>query len=177
MTRKSAGKLVFLDETGASTNMARRYGRGPKSARVVSRVPHGHWSTTTFVAALRTTGMTAPMIVNGPMNGERFLAYIKQDLLPTLRRGDIVVMDNLSSHHRPGVRELVESAGCSVVYLPPYSPDLNPIELAYSRLKALLRKHAERTKEGLWTRLSQLVKTFTPNLCRNYFKHCGYTAN
>ena len=174
-SHKPASCFVFLDETGASTKMARRYGWGPRSERVVSDVPHGHWKTTTFIGALRTSGMTAPMVIDGAMNGDLFLAYVEQQLVPTLRKGDIVVMDNLSSHKRAGVREVIESAGATLVYLPPYSPDLNPIELAFSKLKTLLRKFAERTVESLWNRIGQLVDEFTPAECINYFRHCGYT--
>lgn len=175
--RKSAGRYVFIDETGVSTKMARRYGWGPRGQRIVSHIPHGHWKTTTFVGALRTSGMTAPLVVDGAMNGELFLAYVQQELVPTLRRGDIVVMDNLSSHKRVGIREAIESAGATLIYLPPYSPDLNPIELAFSKLKALLRKFGERTVESLWHRIGELVDQFTPTECRNYFRHCGYTEN
>ena len=157
--------------------MARLYGWGLKSERVVSDVPHGHWQTTTFVGALRVSGMTAPMVIDGAMNGDLFLAYVQQQLVPTLRRGDIVVMDNLSSHKKPGVKESIEQAGATLAYLPPYSPDFNPIELAFSKLKTLLRKFGERTREALWNRIGQLVDEFTPAECRNYFRHCGYTAN
>ena len=124
MLRKPLGRLVFLDETGASTKMARRYGRGPKSQRVISDIPHGHWRTTTFIGALRTTGLTAPMVIDGAMNGELFLPYVEQQLIPTLNRGDIVVMDHLSSHKAAGVRAALESADGTLAYLPPYSPDL-----------------------------------------------------
>ena len=117
------------------------------------------------------------MVIDGAMNGDLFLAYVQQQLVPTLHRGDIVVMDNLSSHKKPGVREAIEQAGATLAYLPPYSPDLNPIELAFSKLKTLLRKHAERTRESLWDRIGKLVDEFTPTQCRNYFKHCGYTEN
>lgn len=177
VTPKSADRFVFIDETGANTKMIRRYGWGPKSERVVCDVPFGHWKTTTFVGALRITGMTAPLVVDGAMNGELFLAYVQQQLIKTLQPGDVVIMDNLSSHKRAGVREAIESVGARLTYLPPYSPDLNPIELAFSKLKTLLRKSAERTVESLWTRIGQLVDEFTPEECRNYFRHCGYTAN
>ncbi len=177
VTPKSAERYVFIDETGANTKMIRRYGWGPRSERVVCDVPFGHWHTTTFVGALRSTGMTAPMVVDGPMNGDVFLAYVQQQLIATLKPGDIVIMDNLSSHKRAGVREAIESVGANVRYLPPYSPDLNPIELAFSKLKTLLRKAGERTKEALWNRIGELVDTFTPDECRNYFRHCGYTVN
>lgn len=177
MRRHSLERYVFIDEMGANTKMARLYGWGPKSERVVSSVPHGHWKTTTFVGALRTTGLTAPLVIDGAMNGELFLAYVQQQLVPTLKPGDIVVMDNLSSHHRAGVREAIETAGCTLAHLPPYSPDLNPIEQLFSKLKSRLRKHAERTLESLWNRIGQLVSEFLPNECRNYLRHSGYTAN
>lgn len=154
--------------------MARRYGWGLKSERVIDNVPHGHWKTTTFVAALRTTGLTAPTVLDGPMNGEFFLAYVQQQLVPTLMHGDLVVMDNLSSHKQVGVREAIETAGADLMYLPPYSPDLNPIELAFSKFKTLPRKFAERTVDGLWTRIGQLLDEFPADQCKNYFKHCGY---
>ena len=173
---KSMDRLVFIDETGANTKMIRRYGWGPKSARVISDVPFGHWVTTTFVGALRTSGMTAPLVVDGPMNGDVFLAYVEQQLIKTLKPNDVVIMDNLSSHKRAGVKEAIESVGAHLAYLPPYSPDLNPIELAFSKLKTMLRKSAERTVEGLWARIGQLLDQFAPEECRNYFRHCGYTA-
>ena len=170
-------RYVFLDETGAHTKRARLYGWGPKSERVVSSVPHGHWQTTTFVGALRTTGLTAPRVIDGARNGALFPAYVPQQLVPTLTPGDIVVLDNLSSHHRAGIREAIEAAGGTLAYLPPYSPDLNPLELLFSKRKSRLRKHAERTRESLWTRLDQLVSEFLPDECRNDLRHAGYTAN
>ena len=168
MMRHPLDRDVFLDELGANTKMARRYGWGPKSERVISSVPHGHWKTTTFVGALRMTGLTAPLVIDGAMNGELFLAYVQQQLVPTLTPGDIVVLDNLSSHHRAGVREAIEAAGCTLAYRPPYSPDLNPIEQLFSKLNSLLRKHAERTLDSLWTRIGQLVSEFLPDECPNY---------
>jgi transposase len=170
-------RLVFLDETGADTKMVRRYGWGPKSSRVISHVPHGHWKTTTFVAALRATGLVAPLVLDGPMNGECFLAYVQQFLIPTLQPGDIVVMDNLTSHRQSGVRETIRRVGAEVFYLPPYSPDLNPIEQAFAKLKTLLRTCAERTTEALWSRIGKLIENFSPNECLNYIKHCGYTED
>ena len=169
-------RLVFLDETGANTKMARRYGRAFCGQRLVSRVPHGHWKTTTFVGALRSTGITAPLVVDGPMNGDVFLAYVQQQLAPTLRLGDTVIMDNLSSHKRAGVREAIEAVGARLVYLPPYSPDLNPIELAFAKLKALLRHAAARTVEDLERTIANLLDQFTPRECQAYFHHCGYSA-
>lgn len=174
LSRWEVEQLVFLDETGANTKMARLYGWGPKSERVIDDVPHGHWKTSTFVSALRMTGLTAPTVLDGPMDSEFFLAYVEQQLVPTLHSGDVVVMDNLSSHKQVGVREAIESVGANLLFLPPYSPDLNPIELAYSKLKSLLRTHAERTVKDLWERLGKLVAEFTAEQCTNYFKHCGY---
>jgi transposase len=130
--------LVFIDETGTSTNMARLRGRAARGERLIGKVPHGHWKTTTFVAALRSTALTAPCVIDGPMNGSAFLAYVQQILAPTLSPGDIVVLDNLSSHKVPGVREAIEATGAQLLYLPPYSPDLNPIEQLFAKLKALL---------------------------------------
>lgn len=167
---------MFLDETWAKTNMVRPRGRSPRGERLVEKVPHGHWKTTTFVAALRAGGMTAPTVVDGAINGRVFLAYVRQQLAPTLREGDVVVMDNLSAHKVAGVREAVEAAGASVLYLPPYSPDLNPIELAFAKLKWLVRSAAERTVEGLWHCLGLASDAFTPDECRNYLRHCGYAT-
>lgn len=166
--------LVFIDESGARTNLVRQYGRCLRGRRLVAYAPHGHWKTTTFVVALREAGLTAPIVLDGAMNGRAFLAYVRQVLVPTLRPGDLVVLDNLSSHKAAGVREAIEQAGARLMYLPPYSPDLNPIELAFSKLKWLLRSAAERTVDALWSRLVQLLDTFPPQQCRNYFRHCGY---
>ena len=167
-------RLVFIDETWTTTNMARRYGRAAKGRRLVSAVPHGHWMTSTFVAALRCDAITAPCVIDGAMNGEMFLAYIGQFLVPELRPGDIVIMDNLPSHKVAGVCEAIEAAGASLLYLPPYSPDLNPIELVFSKLKSLLRKAAARTIESLWAQLAHSLHAFTPQECRNFFRHAGY---
>jgi len=167
-------KLVFIDETGCATNMARTRGRCPRGQRLKGQVPHGHWKMTTFTAGLRVDGLTAPMALDGPMNGEWFLAYITEVLIPTLAPGDIVVMDNLSSHKGWAVRAAIEAAGAELRFLPPYSPDLNPIEQAFSKLKAHLRKHAERSMDALWDRLGALVDEFTATECRNFFKHAGY---
>jgi transposase len=169
-------RLVFIDETGANTKMTRRYGRTFRGHRLVAKVPHGHWKTTTFVGALRVTGITAPLVVDGPMNGELFLAYVRQQLAPTLRPGDTVIMDNLSSHKRAGVREAIEATGAQIVYLPPYSPDFNPIELAFAKLKALLRRAAVRTVKELEETIGTLLQQFQPKECQAYFRHCGYSA-
>jgi transposase len=167
-------RLVFIDETWAKTNMARTHGRAPRGERLRMSVPHGHWKTTTFVGALRIAGMTAPMVLDGPINGLAFQAYVDQVLVPELRPGDVVVMDNLGSHKGAGVRVAIEAAGATLLYLPPYSPDFNPIENAFAKLKALLRKAAERTVEGLWTKIGELLNAFTPQECANYFAAAGY---
>ena len=167
-------RLVFLDETWAKTNMTRPRGRSLAGTRLVAKVPHGHWKTTTFLAALRTSGLTAPLVIDGPVNGDLFLAYVQQQLVPTLQAGDVVIMDNLSSHKKAGVREAIEAVQARLVYLPPYSPDLNPIEQAFSKFKWLLRSAEERTVESLWHTCGQLLDQFTESECRNYFRHCGY---
>ena len=169
-------RLVFLDETWAKTNMARTTGYAPRGERLVEAVPHGHWQTTTFVGALRADGFVAPVVIDGAVNGELFRAYVAQHLAPALRPGDVVVMDNLGAHKVAGVREAIEAAGGRLLYLPPYSPDLNPIENAFSKLKRLLRRAAERTVEGLWATIGRLLDEFRPTECRNYFRHCGYAA-
>lgn len=167
-------RLVFIDETWATTNMTRRYGRAPRGQRLVAPVPHGHWKTSTFVAGLRTSGLTAPLVVDGAMNGDIFRAYVEQVLAPTLAPGDVVVVDNLGSHKVAGVREAIEARGANLVYLPPYSPDLNPIEQAFAKLKALLRKIAARTVAALWDALGDILKRFTPQECANYLANAGY---
>jgi transposase len=167
-------KLVFIDETWASTNMARKNGRAPRGERLRASVPHGHWKTTTFIAGLRQSGLTAPMVLDGPINGVWFQAYVDRVLVPTLSPGDIVVMDNLGSHKGAGVRKAIEAAGATLLYLPPYSPDFNPIEKAFSKLKALLRKAAERNVDALWNRIGALLEQFTPKECANFFAAAGY---
>lgn len=154
--------------------MTRRYGRAPRGQRLVAAVPHGHWKTSTFVAGLRRTGLTAPLVVDGAINGDIFRAYVEQVLAPALKRGDIVILDNLSSHKVAGVRQAIEATGATLVYLPPYSPDLNPIEHAFAKLKALLRKLAARTVASLWAALGDLLDRFTPQECTNYFASAGY---
>jgi transposase len=165
---------VFIDETWASTNMARLRGRAPKGERLRMGIPHGHWKTTTVVAGLRLDGIAAPFVLDGPINREAFEAYVAHVLVPELRPGDIVIMDNLSSHKGPRVRQLIETAGARLLYLPPYSPDLNPIEKAFAKLKALLRKAAERTVAGLWDAIGRLIDAFSPQECANYFTAAGY---
>jgi transposase len=167
-------RLVFIDETWTNSAMVRLCGRGPIGERLVDYAPHGHWKIITFVGGLRLRGMTAPFVLEGAMNGPLFLAYVNQCLVPTLKRGDIVVMDNLPVHKVAGVREAIEAAGATLLYLPPYSPDLNPIEMAFSKLKAHLRKAAEHTITGLLRRIGRVVKTFTPQECRNFLRHAGY---
>jgi len=155
--------------------MARSQGRAPRGERLVAPVPYGHWHTTTFLCGLRQDGLVAPLVLDGAINGTAFLAYIEQMLCPTLRVGDIVICDNLSSHKVSGVREAIEASGASLLYLPPYSPDLNPIELAFSKLKRLLRSAAARTVDALWHTVGQLVGKFTADECANYLRHCGYS--
>lgn len=167
-------RLVFLDETWVKTNMTRPRGRAPRGTRLVAYAPHGHWKTTTFLAALRVRGVTAPLVVDGPINGALFRRYIEQHLAPTLEPGDLVVMDNLSAHKVAGVREAIERAQAQLLYLPPYSPDFNPIESFFAKFKWGLRSAAERTVEGLWRRCGQLLDAFSEPECRNYFRHCGY---
>jgi transposase len=167
--------FVFLDETGASTCMIRHYGWAPKGERLVDAAPHGHWRTTTFVAGLRSTGIIAPLVLDGPMTGQAFRAYVEQFLAPALSAGDVVVMDNLAAHKAAGIREAITATGASILHLPPYSPDLNPIEPMFAKLKAGLRKAAARTREALWTTIGQLLGTITPAECRNYLENAGYT--
>lgn len=169
-------KLVFLDETWLSTNMTRTHGRCQKGRRLVMDVPHGHWKTTTFLVALTFTGLTAPVVIDGPVNGDLFTAYIEQHLVPTLSPGDIVVMDNLSSHKRVGVRRAIEAAGAELRYLPPYSPDLNPIEKAFSKLKALARKEGNRTIAALEEFLGDVLDCYSAEECANYYRSCGYAT-
>jgi transposase len=169
-------RLVFIDETGASTKMARLHGRAPRGQRLRASVPHGHWKTTTFVGALRLSGMTAPMVLDGPMDGAWFLAYVEQVLIPTLSPGDVVILDNLPAHKGAAVRAAIEAAGASLLFLPPYSPDFNPIENAFSKFKASLRKAAARTVDQLWSAIANAVDAYTPQECANYFAAAGYDA-
>lgn len=169
-------RLVFIDETWASTNMARRYGRCLRGERLRVGVPHGHWKTTTFIAGLTLRGMIAPFVLDGPINRDAFETYIAKVLVPELRPDDVVIMDNLSSHKGQRVQSMIEAAGAKLLYLPPYSPDFNPIENAFSKLKAMLRKAAERTVGGLWDTIGRIIDTFSPAECRNYFIAAGYDA-
>ena len=168
-------RLVFLDETATSTNMVRLRGRCPRGQRLIDHVPHAHWKTITFVAGLRSRAMVAPLVLDGPMNATAFVAYLKQCLVPTLKRRDIVMMDSLPVHKVAGVREVVEAAGAKLRYLPKYSPDLNPIEQAFSKFKAHLRK-AQRTIPRLSRRIGAIVTAFSPQECTNYFRYAGYAS-
>ena len=165
---------MLLDETWATTSMARRYGWAPRGERALDAVPHGHWRTTTVVAALRADGIAAPPVLDGAIDGRAFLAYVEQMLAPAPRPGDVPVVDNLGSHKVAGVREAVEAAGATLRYLPPYSPDLNPIEQVFAKLKALLRSEAARTVEALWAAVGRLLARFPPAECARYLAHCGY---
>ena len=167
-------KRIFIDETGASTKMARLRGRSRRGQRCRAGIPHGHWKTTTLTAALRRTGMVAPLVLDGAMDGACFLAYVEQMLVPVLTLGDIVVMDNLPAHKPAGVRKLIEAAGATLRFLPPYSPNFNPIENAFAKLKALLRKAAARTIPDLVQAIKQAIAKVTPTECANYFDHAGY---
>ena len=166
--------LVFIDETAASTKMARLRGRAPRGQRCRAPIPHGHWKTITFVVALRLCGLSAPMMLDGPMNGPAFLAYVEQVLVPTLRLGQIVVMDNLPAHKLPGVRAAIQATGAILLLLPPYSPDFNPIEHAFAKFKAILRKAAARTIPKLWDTIRDALPQFTPDECANMFTATGY---
>ncbi len=169
-------RVVSVDETWAKTNVTGTHGYAPRGARLVQAAPFGHWHTTTFVGAMRADGFVAPLVVAGAVNGDMFRAWVGQHLAPTLRPGDTVVMDNLGSHKVAGVRRAVEAAGCRLLYLPPYSPDLNPIEMAFSKLKRLLRAAAARTREGLWAAIGRLLGEFAPAECQSYIRHAGYAA-
>ena len=167
---------MFIDETWAKTNMTRSHGRARRGERLVAKAPHGRWRTLTFLAALRCNRIDAPCVIDGPINGQSFLAYVEQMLVPALRPGDIVIIDNLGSHKGKAVRRAIRAAGAKLFFLPPYSPDLNPIEQAFAKLKTLLRKAAERTIEATWKRIGTLLATFTPQECANYFINSGYAS-
>jgi transposase len=160
----------------AKTNMTRRHGRAPRGQRLVAKVPQGRWRTLTFLAALRCNRIDAPCVIDGPINGESFLAYVEQMLVPTLKPGDIVIIDNLGSHKGKAVRRAIRAAGAKLFFLPPYSPDLNPIEQVFAKLKTLLRKAAERTVEATWRRIGTLLERFTPTECANYLANAGYAS-
>ena len=161
------GRLVFIDETWVKTNMTRRHGWAPRGRKLLAKVPHGRWRTLTFLAALRRDRIDAPFVLNGPINGRSFLAYVEQLLVPTLAPGDIVIMDNLGSHKGKAVRHAIRAAGARLFFLPPYSPDLNPIEQVFAKLKTLLRKAAERTVDTTWKRIGTLLDAFPPQECTN----------
>jgi transposase len=167
-------RLVFIDETWAKTNMAPLRGWAPRGERLRAKVPYGHWKTMTFLAALRCDRIDAPCVLDQPINGESFIGYVEQFLLPTLSQGDVVIMDNLSSHKRPAVRRAIRSVGAKLLFLPPYSPDLNPIEQVFAKLKHLLRKAAERSGEATWKRIGKLLDEFDADECQNYFTNSGY---
>jgi len=169
-----ASRFVFLDETSTATNMRRRYGRSPHGQRVVDVTPYRHWPTTTFVAGLRESGIIAPLVVDGPMRGEVFRTYVEQMLAPALAPGDVVVRDNPAAHKVAGFEGAIRAVGASLLYLPPYSPDLSPIEQLFAKLKALLRKAGARTKEALWTAIGELLDAFSFDECRSYIRNCGY---
>ena len=168
---------MFVDETWAKTNMTPARGRAPRGQRCIGRAPHGHWRTTIFVCALRTRGLVAPLVLDGAIDGASFVAWVEQGLVSELRRGDLVVMDNLGSHKVAGVREAIEAAGARVMYLPPYGPGLNPIEQVFAKLKALLRRAAARTVESLWSSIGALLDAFSPAECRRYIRHYGYVQS
>lgn len=170
-------RLVFIDETGAATNMVRRYGRSPRGERVTGYAPNGHWKTTTFVAGLTKSGIVAPLVIDAPMNRAIFTQYVRQFLVRELESGDIVIMDNLSSHKSAEVEAAIASCGARLLFLPPYSPDLNPIEMAFAKLKTLLRTAEERTRDNLWLRIGSLIQLFEPDECSNYFRHAGYASS
>lgn len=167
-------RLIFLAETWTKTNMTRLFGRSPRGTRLVACAPYGHWNTTTFLAGLKHDGIIAPFVFDGPINGEAFLAWTRQFLAPALRTGDIVIADRLSSHRSEAVREVIETCRAELKLLPSYSPDLNPIEQVFAKLKAMLRKATPRTRDTLWRTIGQKLSMFSPAECRNYLNHCGY---
>jgi transposase len=173
-SKLDATKLIFLDETWAKTNMTRLYGRSPRGHRLLGRAPYGHWKTTTFLAGLCHDGIVAPLVLDGPINGRAFLAWVEQFLAPTLQPGQIVIADRLGSHKVAGVREAIEARGAELMLLPPYSHDFNPIEQVFAKLKALLRKAEPRTRESLWKTIGEKINMFSPDECLNYLRHCGY---
>ena len=169
-------RLVFIDETWAKTNMTRLHGRCRRGDRLVAKTPHGRWRTLTFLAALRCDRIEAPCVIDGPINGRSFLAYVQQMLVPTLRPGDVVVMDNLGSHKRQAIRHAIRTAQAKLLFLPAYSPDLNPIEQVFAKLKTLLRKINARSIETTWRGIGQLLDAFTPQECANYLRNSGYAS-
>jgi putative transposase len=174
--RVDPSRLVFIDETWTKTNMTRLYGWAPRGQRLVAKVPHGHWQTATFLAALRNDRIEAPCLFDGPINGERFLAYVEQFLVPTLKRNDIVVLDNLGSHKGQAVRRAIRAAGARLLFLPKYSPDLNPIEQAFAKLKTLVRKAAPRSLDAVSDAIANALTAFSPHECANYLRNSGYAS-
>ena len=170
-------RLVFIDETWAKTNMTRTRGWSARGTPLIDKVPHGHWKTLTFLAGLRHDRIVAPLVLDGPINGASFTAWVEQFLVPTLAPGDVVILDNLGSHKGAGVRRAIRKARAHLLFLPPYSPDLNPIEMMFAKLKALLRKAEERTVEATWRRIGELLNQFSPQECNAYIRHAGYGAN
>ena len=171
------GNIVFIDETGLNTKMARLRGRCAKGQRLVASIPHGHWKTMTFIAGLRHDGMTAPWVLDGPMDGPAFITYIKTQLAPTLQKGDVVVLDNLPAHKVKAAEVAIKERGAWLLFLPPYSPDLNPIELAFSKLKAHMKRLAPRTIDGLWKSAGKILELFSKQECANFFAASGYGPN
>jgi transposase len=169
-------RLIFIDETWIKTNMTRTCGWSAKGKRLTAHVPHGHWKTLTLLAGLRHDGIVAPFVLDGPINGEMFTAWVDQCLAPTLTPGDVVIADNLGSHKGALARQLIRDAGAHLLFLPAYSPDLNPIEMVFAKLKTLFRKAEERTIEASWRRVGNLLDTFTPDECQNYLRHAGYAS-
>ena len=174
--RRHANRLVFIDETGTTTKMTRLRGRCPKGKRLRAKAPFGHWKTQTFIAGLRCDGLTAPFVIDRPMNRQIFEAYVQTQLAPTLKKGDVVIMDNLAAHKSPKAEAAIRERGAWVLFLPPYSPDLNPIEMAFSKLKAHLRARAERTIDDLWKAVGDICDLYAPTECANYFKAAGYAS-
>jgi transposase len=172
-----AGQFIFVDESGVTTDLLRRYARSPRGMRISDHAPCGHWQAHTVVAALRSTEMTATAVFDGPIDGDTFRAYVEQVLVPTLRRGDVVVLDNLAAHKQPEVRLAIEQAGALVRFLPPYSPDFNPIELAFAKLKAFFRAARPRTFDHVCELMAAALGLFTPDECANYVRHCGYRVS
>jgi transposase len=176
-SKRLKGRLIFIDETWAKTNMTRLRGRAPIGKRLRSKVPHGHWKTTTLIAALCNGGINCSTVVDGAINADVFEAFVKQVLVPQMRPGDVVILDNLSSHKRSSIRKLIEDAGATLLFLPPYSPDLNPIEMIFSKIKQLLRSMACRTREALWNAMQSVIDRVTASDASNCFTHCGYTLH
>jgi transposase len=170
-------RLIFIDETGLSTRMTRLRGRCARGQRLRSGIPHGHWLVTTFVAGLRVSGMSAPMLLDGPMTRDWFLAYVEQVLAPTLTAGDVVILDNLPAHKGTAIQAAIEAHGARLQFLPPYSPDFNPIEMAFAKLKAHLRRIGARTIEEFWKAVGSICDFYTPHDCWNYLRHAGYASD